>query len=391
MKAICIVTAVMTVFICVNACGLSRQVDKEVAPGAMASPDLRTTLKSGDPSDNSFDSNGNPQGQEIGPTEEIKDLQKLIRQVDAYVAVNPDWKNEAWMVRAAAYMKTGSSDQLNALISYSDGVDAAAAGKYAEALMRYENAIRLDPLFPWSANNLAWVLSTCRDEKLRDGRRAIEFARQAIKVPKVEVPDFVNTLSAAYAVAGDFDTAVRLCRKSVEMWPREVFKEMLRCYLDETLYIAHGPSARVGEFISAEGCGRAKWGMSKLDVMEELPESAMRSNDVVLARWESERGYRTTMVLHFRYDMLYRAQVVASGIREADIEPDFMKEASAGKGTLKKAEIAAGADRTASVWESDETRVEMLYSRSKSEAVMDFVSKRFEQLSPPQPAEGQNS
>jgi tetratricopeptide (TPR) repeat protein len=391
MKAIGIVTAVMTVFICVNACGLSRQVDKEVVSGEMAAPDLQTALKSDDPSDKGFDSTGNPQGQEIGSMEEIKDLQKLIRQVEAYVAVNPDWKNEAWMLRAVAYMKTGSSDQVNALISYSDGVEAAATGQYTEALMRYENAIRLDPLFPWSANNLSWVLATCPDEKLRDGRRAIEFARQAIKVPKVEVPDFINTLAAAYAAAGDFDAAVRLCRKSVEMWPREVFKEMLRCYLDKALYIAHGPSVRVGEFISAEGCGRAKWGMSKLDVLEVLPESAMKDNDVVLARQESERGYRATMVLHFRYDMLYRVQVVASGIREADIEPDFIKEASAGKGTFKKAVIAAGADRMASVWESDETRVEMVYSRSKSKAVMDFVSKRFEQLSPTQPAERQNS
>ena len=84
-------------------------------------------------------------------------------------------------------------------------------------------------------------------------------------------------------------------------------------------------------------------------------------------------------------------QVVASGIREADIEAEFIKEASAGKDTFKKAEISAGIDRAAAVWESDETRVEMVYSRSKSEAVMDFVSKRFEQLSPSQAAERQNS
>jgi len=89
MKATCIVIAVMTVFICVNACGLSRQVDKEVVSGEMAAPDLQTTLKSGDPSENSFDSNGNPQGQEIGSTEEIKDLQKLIRQVEAYRKAKP--------------------------------------------------------------------------------------------------------------------------------------------------------------------------------------------------------------------------------------------------------------------------------------------------------------
>jgi hypothetical protein len=46
------------------------------------------------------------------------------------------------MARAVAYMKTGSSDQLNALISYSCGVEAAAAGNYAEALTRYEDMLR---------------------------------------------------------------------------------------------------------------------------------------------------------------------------------------------------------------------------------------------------------
>jgi tetratricopeptide (TPR) repeat protein len=378
------------VFICVNACGLYRQADKEPAPCESSIPD-QATLKSDNLPDNGFDSGGTSEGQEMGATQEIIDHQKFIAQFEAYLAVNPDYKNEAWILRAVAYMKTGSSDQLNALISYSAGVDAAAAGKYPEALMRYEKAIRLDPRFPWSANNLAWVLSTCPDEKLRDGQRAIEFARQAIKVPKVEVPDFINTLAAAYAAAGDFDTAVRLCRKSVEMWPRDVFKEMLRCYLEKTLFIAHGPTARVEEFVSAEGCGKAKWGMSKLDVREVFPESVMKSNDVVMVRRESARGCRTTMVLHFRYDMLYRAQVVASGIREADIEKELIKNDTNGSDTIRKAEAVIDADRIVAAWDSDETRIEMVYSRSKSEAVLDFVSKRYEQLAPSQPAERQNA
>jgi tetratricopeptide (TPR) repeat protein len=391
MKAISMVIAIIMVCMCSSACGFSRQVDKEAAAGQTESADPSIVRKSDDSSGEGYSSDGNPKGPEKGSTEEIKDLQEFITQIEAYLSMNPGWKNEAWMARAVAYMKTGSSDQLNALISYSGGVDAAAAGKYAEALMRYEKAIRLDPLFPWSANNLAWVLATCPDEKLRDGHRAIEFARQAIKVPKVEVPDFINTLAATYAAAGDFDAAVRLCRKSVEMWPRDVFKEMLRCYLNKALFIAYGPTARLGEFISAEGFGEAKWGMTKLDVMEVFPESAMQSNDVVLARRERAEGHRIFMALHFRYDMLYRVRVVASGIREADIETELIKEAASGKNPIRKVEGADDADRKAAAWESDETRIEMVYTRSKSEAVMDFVSKRYEKLAPPQPAERQNS
>ena len=391
MKAFSIVTAVIALFICVDGCGFSRQVDKEAAAGQTESPDLSIVRKFDDPSGEGCSSDGDSQGQEMGSTKEIKDLQQFIRQIEAYLALNPDWKNEAWMARAVAYMKTGNDDPFNAIVSYSGGVEAAAAGKFADALKRYEEAIRLDPAFPWSANNLAWVLATCPDEKLRDGLRAIEFARKAIKVPGVEVPDFINTLAAAHAAAGEFDVAVRLCRKSIEMWPRDEFKEMLRCFLANSAYTRKGLTPQKSDFLSAEGFGEAKWGMSKLDVMEVFPESAMRSNDVVLARRESAGGHRTSMALHFRYDMLYRVRVVASGIREAEIETDLIKEASNRKDAIRKVEDAEDADRAAAVWESDESRIEVVYRRSKSEAVMDFVSKRYEQLSPPQPAERQNS
>ena len=52
--------------------------------------------------------------------------------------------------------------------------------------------------------------------------------RKAVRVSKVEVPDFINTLAAVHAAAGEFDDAVRLCRKSIELWPREKFERMRR-------------------------------------------------------------------------------------------------------------------------------------------------------------------
>jgi tetratricopeptide (TPR) repeat protein len=381
----------MMVFICSSACEFSRQVDREAAAGQTESPDPSIVRKSDDSSGEGYSSDGNTRGQKKDTTEEIKKLQEFVTRIEGYLALNPDWKNEAWMARAVARSQLGDAAPLNAIKAYTRGVTASAAARFTEALKHYEEADLLDPLFPWAANNLAWVLATCPDEKLRDGRRAIELARKAIKVPGVEVPDFVNTLAAAHAAAGEFDVAVRLCRKSIEMWPRDEFKQMLRCFLANSVYLRNGPPPQKSDFLSAEGFDGAKWGMSKLDVMEVFPESAMQSNDVVLARRERAGEQRIFMALHFRYDMLYRVRVVASGVREADIETEFIKEAASGKNPIRKVEGADDSDRKAAAWESDETRIEMVYTRSKSEAVMDFMSKRYEKLAPPQPAKRQNS
>jgi hypothetical protein len=175
------------------------------------------------------------------------------------------------------------------------------------------------------------------------------------------------------------------------MWPQEEFKEMLRCFLAGSAYTRKGPPPEKSEFLSAEGFGEAKWGMTKLDVLEVFPESAIQNNDVVFARRENGRGSRTAMALHFRFDMLYRVQVAAVGVQEADIETDFIKAASNGKETMKKIGAAEDGDWAVAVWESDETRIEVFYTRSKSEVEIEFVSKRFEELAPPQPAKRQNS
>jgi tetratricopeptide (TPR) repeat protein len=391
MKAIGMVVAVVAASICSSACGFSRQAHREAAADPTDVTDLSIAKKLDDPPDPGSAGDGDGRGRGESSPEEIKNLQEFITRIENYLALNPDWKNEAWAARAAARSDLGDAAPIDAIRAYNRGVKASAVGRFTEAVKHYEEAVLLDPVFPWPANNLAWVLATCPDEKLRDGRRAIEYARRAIQVPKVEVPDFINTLAAAYAAAGDFDAAVRLCRKSLEMWPREEFKEMLRCFLAGSAYTRKGPPPEKSEFLSAEGFGEAKWGMTKLDVLEVFPESAIQNNDVVFARRENGRGSRTAMALHFRFDMLYRVQVAAVGVQEADIETDFIKAASNGKETMKKIGAAEDGDWAVAVWESDETRIEVFYTRSKSEVEIEFVSKRFEELAPPQPAKRQNS
>jgi len=66
-------------------------------------------------------------------------------------------------------------------------------------------------------NNLAWVLATSPDAKLRDGRRAIELAEKACELSEYKLAHILSTLAAAYAETGDFDRAVEWSTKAVEL------------------------------------------------------------------------------------------------------------------------------------------------------------------------------
>ena len=94
-------------------------------------------------------------------------------------------------------------------------------GRQAQALADYEKALKLQPNEPGLLNNLAWVLATSPDDKLRNGHRAIELATEACKQTEYKLAYILSTLAAAYAETGDFQTAVKWSSKAVEIGDKE--------------------------------------------------------------------------------------------------------------------------------------------------------------------------
>lgn len=111
---------------------------------------------------------------------------------------------------------------------------------YSLAINDYSEAIRLDPKDEATCNSLAWLLATCPDAEFRDGTQAYILAEQLCESAAWEDADYLDTLAAAYAEAGDFQQAVKYQKLSIEILDeavdRDVFKKRLARYREGQPY-----------------------------------------------------------------------------------------------------------------------------------------------------------
>lgn len=63
----------------------------------------------------------------------------------------------------------------------------------------------------------AWIRASCPDGSFRDGQRSLQDAQKACTLSKWENDDYVDTLAAAYAERGDFDSAVRYEEQAIAL------------------------------------------------------------------------------------------------------------------------------------------------------------------------------
>jgi len=88
------------------------------------------------------------------------------------------------------------------------------AGKFAEALQAYREAVRLYPNDPHALNNLAWRLATYPRPELRNGREAVQLASRAVELTGQQQPVCVRTLAAAYAEDGQLGKAIEMAKQA---------------------------------------------------------------------------------------------------------------------------------------------------------------------------------
>lgn len=82
----------------------------------------------------------------------------------------------------------------------------------------------------WVQNNLAWLLATAPDSKVRDGARALLLAEQLVAWRRDD-PAYLDTFAAAYAELSRFEDAVRTQKRAVGGLGRGSLRDEYRRHL----------------------------------------------------------------------------------------------------------------------------------------------------------------
>lgn len=96
------------------------------------------------------------------------------------------------------------------------GIARKMKRSFGEAIKDFGESIRLDEQNAQAINWLARVYAACPDNKLRDGKKAIELATKACELTDWKNGSYIDTLAAACAETRNWDQAVQQQEKAIE-------------------------------------------------------------------------------------------------------------------------------------------------------------------------------
>ncbi len=126
-------------------------------------------------------------------------------------------------------------------------------GRVDEAMVHFQKALQIKPDSVDVLNNLAWLLATSPDARIRDGVQAVKYAERACELTHYGMTLLVGTLAAAYAEAGRFDDAIAAAQKACALASAAGEQELLETNRKLlALYRAHQPYHEApGKFVPA--------------------------------------------------------------------------------------------------------------------------------------------
>lgn len=101
------------------------------------------------------------------------------------------------------------------------GYNRQMLGDAKNALADYDQAIRLAPGYALAYQNKAWLLASCADSKLRDGKQAIQAASKACELSEYKDLGALKALAASFAEEGQYEKAIGWQEKVVKAAPKD--------------------------------------------------------------------------------------------------------------------------------------------------------------------------
>jgi tetratricopeptide (TPR) repeat protein len=151
---------------------------------------------------------------------------EAVAQLEKAILLAPRWPDPR---ERLGYLHSQSSKKEEALAQYSEllrlnparadlhvTMAALLSGihRVSEAAGHYREALRLNPNDVVALNNLAWLLATNPDDKVRNGYEATSYAERACALTRWSNPVFLATFAAAQAERGNFQQAVELAARA---------------------------------------------------------------------------------------------------------------------------------------------------------------------------------
>ena len=156
----------------------------------------------------------------------VEDFTRVIHQKPNYAL--------AYKKRGAAHLQLGAfeaglTDFSTALKALPDdaelytnrGMAYQGLGQFAFAISDFTKAVDMNVEAPQTYNNLAWLLATCPNAELRDGERALKYAKRACELSQWSYFGALDTLAAAYAEVGRFEDARKWQKRSIQYAPKQ--------------------------------------------------------------------------------------------------------------------------------------------------------------------------
>jgi Tfp pilus assembly protein PilF len=119
------------------------------------------------------------------------------------------------------FEKAIEANPLYAEAHYNLALILTREGDFKDAVTHYGKCLEIATDDSDSLGNLAWLLATCPDDSIRNGRRALELAQRLERLAEKPYPRLFDILAAAYAETGQFDKAVQMAERSVQLTVNE--------------------------------------------------------------------------------------------------------------------------------------------------------------------------
>jgi tetratricopeptide (TPR) repeat protein len=170
---------------------------------------------------------------------QLEDYDQAIEDIQLLVNSDPtqsQFKTQLAMLYNAADRPEDAVEIYNDLIEDdSEDIDALrgrgdahlSLSKHKEAVADYENALEIDEKRDGVLNNLAWVLATSPDDEVRDGQKAVDYAKRAAELTEYKQAHILSTLASGYAEMGEFEKAKEWVNKALEISNDEKQREGL--------------------------------------------------------------------------------------------------------------------------------------------------------------------